>query len=148
MLHEGWCVRCVPLGVVLGLLANLGRIWCNNFYSSVGGEIMGCWVDDDDTAVVAVLKLVKVLGSAPAIVLDQRFDAGAKLGPGLVRVVGLPVSVRHAAVTLVLGIGEGHYNDVFDGIVGRLVVLEGAGGMESKVSAAKCAWNPARVEWG
>ena len=42
------------------------------------------------------------------------------------------VSVRHAAVTLMLGIGEGHYDDVFDSIVGRLVVLEGAGGgMES-----------------
>ncbi len=36
--------------------------------------------------------------------------------------------VRHAAVTL--GIGEGHYDDVIDGIDGKLVVLEGAGGME------------------
>ena len=76
------------------------------------------------------MELVKVLGSAPAIVLDQGLDVGAKLGPGLVRVVGLPVSVRHAAVTLVLGIGEGHYDDVFDDIVGRLVVLEGTSGME------------------
>ena len=68
--------------------------------------------------------------SSPAIVLDQRLDVGAKLGPDLVRVVGLPVSVRHAAITLVLGIGEGHYDDVFDDTVGRLAVLEGAGGME------------------
>ena len=42
--------------------------------------------------------------------------------------VGLPISVRHAAVTK--GIGKGHYDDVIDGIVGKLVVLEGAGGME------------------
>ncbi len=75
------------------------------------------------------MEFVKVLGSAPAIVLDQGLDVGAKLGPDLVRVVGQPVSVRHAAVTLMLGIGEGHYDDVFDS---RLVVQESAGGgMES-----------------
>lgn len=76
------------------------------------------------------MELVEVLGSAPAVVLDQGLDVGTKLGPGLVRVVGLPVSVRHAAVTFVLGIRKGHYDDVFDGVVGRLVILKGAGGME------------------
>ena len=59
------------------------------------------------------MELVKILGSAPVIVLDQGLDVGAKLGPGLVCVIGLPVSVRHAAVTLVLGIRKGHYDDVF-----------------------------------
>ena len=29
------------MGVVLCLLANLGRIRCNDFYSSMGGEVMG-----------------------------------------------------------------------------------------------------------
>jgi hypothetical protein len=76
------------------------------------------------------LELFRVLGSAPAIVLDQELDVGAKLWPGVVPVVGLTVSVHHAAVPLVLRISEGHYDDVFDGIVGRLVVLEGTGGMK------------------
>ncbi len=40
-LHEGRGWRCVTLGVVLCLLANLGRIRCDDFYSSMGGEVMG-----------------------------------------------------------------------------------------------------------
>ncbi len=53
----------------------------------------------DDTAAVAVLKLLWVFGGASA---DHGLDVSAELGPGLVSTVGLVVSIGHAAAALVL----------------------------------------------
>ena len=41
--------------------------------------------------------------------------------------IGLAVSIGHAAVALVLRVCEGHYDDVLDGVVSGLVVLLSTG---------------------
>ena len=44
--------------------------------------------------------------------------------------IGLAVSIGHAAVALVSRVCEGHYDDVLDGVVSWLVVLVSTGGVE------------------
>ena len=53
----------------------------------------------DDTAAVAVLKLLWVFGGASA---DHGLDVSAELGPGHVSTIRLVVSIGHATVALVL----------------------------------------------
>ena len=77
------------MGVVLGLLANLGRIRCNDFYSSVGGEIMGLSKRGGGEGALAFAAGKAV--AVPAGMISAAVDAGGavwwRVGAGLVGLV-------------------------------------------------------------
>ena len=62
------------MGVVLGLLANLGRIRCNDFYSSVGSEIMGLSKRGGGEGTLAFAAGETI--SVPAGMISAAVDAG------------------------------------------------------------------------
>jgi hypothetical protein len=65
------------LGVVLCLLANLGRIRCNDFYSSMGGEVMGLSKRSGWEGALAFATGEAV--AVPACMISSAVDAGCAI---------------------------------------------------------------------